>query len=80
MWASFFDPHPEYLVPEPWDSMYDPEKLTIPSLTPGEHDRNPPHFRLTQEENPDFRISLKPGSAFTATVPIIITNTARNPS
>ena len=29
LWASFFDPHPEYLVPEPWDSMYDPEKLTI---------------------------------------------------
>ncbi|NUU76837.1 sulfatase family protein [Paenibacillus xylanilyticus] len=54
LWASFFDPHPEYLVPEPWDSMYDPDELTIPSLTPGEHDRNPPHFQLTQEDHPDF--------------------------
>ncbi|MCA0753440.1 sulfatase-like hydrolase/transferase [Paenibacillus sp. N4] len=53
-WASFFDPHPEYLVPEPWDSMYDPDLLTIPSIVPGEHDQNPPHFGMTQEENPDF--------------------------
>lgn len=49
----FFDPHPEYLVPEPWDTMYDPDQLTIPSVTPGEHEHNPPHFRITQEENPD---------------------------
>lgn len=34
--------------------IYDPDQLTIPSLVPGEHDRNPPHFRLTQEDNPDF--------------------------
>ncbi|NOU90625.1 sulfatase-like hydrolase/transferase [Paenibacillus sp. LMG 31460] len=54
LWSSFFDPHPDYLVPEPWDTMYDPDQLTIPAVTPGEHDRNPPHFRMTQEENPDF--------------------------
>lgn len=54
LWSSFFDPHPDYLVPEPWDTMYDPDQLTIPGITPGEHDRNPPHFRMTQEENPDF--------------------------
>lgn len=54
LWASFFDPHPEYLIPEPWDTMYDPDQLTIPSLVPGEHDRNPPHFGMTQEEKPDF--------------------------
>src|SRR5690606_14025852 len=54
LWSSFFDPHPEYLVPEPWDTMYDPNQLTIPSVVPGEHDRNPPHFRMTQEDNPDF--------------------------
>lgn len=54
LWASFFDPHPEYLVPEPWASMYDPDKLTIPSITPGEHDKNPPHFGKTQEYVPDF--------------------------
>lgn len=54
LWASFPDPHPPYCVPEPWDTMYDPDKLTIPSMKAGEHDNNPPHFRLTQEENPDF--------------------------
>ncbi|GGA44372.1 sulfatase family protein [Paenibacillus physcomitrellae] len=61
LWASFFDPHPEYLVPEPWDTMYDPEQLTIPSMVPGEHDRNPPHFGLTQEENPDFSHLMETG-------------------
>ncbi len=54
LWASFFDPHPPYLVPEPWDKLYDPERLTVPALVPGEHDNNPPHFQLTQQENPDF--------------------------
>jgi uncharacterized sulfatase len=54
LWSSFFDPHPPYLAPEPWDTMYDPDQLTIPQVTPGEHDRNPPHFRLTQEKQPDF--------------------------
>lgn len=54
LWASFFDPHPPYLVPEPWDSMYDPGTLTVPAGLPGEHDRNPPHHRLTQEREPNF--------------------------
>jgi arylsulfatase A-like enzyme len=54
LWASFFDPHPDYLVPEPWDTMYDPAKVTVPAITPGEHDRNPPHFAMTQQEKPDF--------------------------
>ncbi|WP_018755901.1 sulfatase family protein [Paenibacillus terrigena] len=54
LWSSFFDPHPDYLVPAPWDAMYDPDNLTIPSISTGEHDRNPPHFAMTQEERPDF--------------------------
>lgn len=54
LWASFFDPHPKYLVPEPWDTMYNPETLTVPSVTPGEHDNNPVHFQLTQQKKPDF--------------------------
>lgn len=53
LWASYFDPHPSYLVPEPWAGMYDPEDMVVPEATPGEHDRNPPHFRMTQEESPD---------------------------
>jgi arylsulfatase A-like enzyme len=54
LWASFFDPHPPYLVPEPWDTMYDPAAMDVPQMTPGEHDANPEHFRMTQEEKPDF--------------------------
>ena len=54
LWASFLDPHPPYLVPEPWASMYDPARLTLPEVTAGEHDRNPPHFGLTQQADPDF--------------------------
>ncbi len=54
LWSSFFDPHPSYLVPEPWDTMYDPAKVTVPQITPGEHDQNPIHFQMTQQENPDF--------------------------
>ncbi len=63
LWASFFDPHPAYLVPEPWDAMYDPDELTVPRLVPGEHDANPPHFRLTQEPAPDFSPWRQSGQA-----------------
>ncbi|WP_433019050.1 sulfatase family protein [Kribbella sp. CA-294648] len=54
LWASFLDPHPPYLVPGPWDRMYDPERLTVPEVAAGEHDRNPPQFALTQQAEPDF--------------------------
>ncbi|MAE20722.1 sulfatase [Candidatus Poribacteria bacterium] len=54
LWASFFDPHPKYLVPEPWNTMYNSAHLTVPSVVEGEHDRNPPHFQMTQQKNPDF--------------------------
>lgn len=53
-WASFHDPHPPYLVSEPWASMYRPEDMEPGELTPGEHDANPPTFGLTQRERPDF--------------------------
>ena len=49
LWSSFFDPHPPYLVPEPWDTKYDPASLTVPELVPGEHEANPPHFAMTQQ-------------------------------
>lgn len=54
LWSSFFDPHPQYFAPAPWDAMYDPEALTVPGLHAGEHEQNPPHFALTQREDPDF--------------------------
>ena len=53
--ANFHDPHPPYSVSEPWASMYDPEDMVPGELTPGEHDKNPPHFAMTQEERPKFR-------------------------
>ena len=59
----FFDPHPDYLVPEPWDTMYDPDELTIPQMVEGEHDKNPPHFRLTQDKNPEISSYLSSGKA-----------------
>lgn len=62
LWASFFDPHPQCMAPAPWDTLYDPERLTVPALRPGEHDRNPLHFRLTQEPNPDISAYECPGS------------------
>ena len=55
LWASFHDPHPPYLVPEPWASMYHFEDMEPGRLIPGEHDQNPPHFRLTQEDRPDYK-------------------------
>lgn len=54
VWASFHDPHPPYLVPAPWDTMYDPADMAPGSLVPGELDLMPPHFALTQQEHPDF--------------------------
>lgn len=29
-------------------------------MTPGEHDRNPPHFQLTQQKHPDFSVYQEP--------------------
>lgn len=55
LWSSFFDPHPSYLVPEPWDTMYDPDAVDLPQLHSGEHESNPPHFKQTQE--PEFDAS-----------------------
>ncbi len=61
LWASFFDPHPPYLVPSPWDTMYDPNEIDVPGMDEGEHEVNPPHFGMTQEERPDFSSYREPG-------------------
>lgn len=61
LWSSFFDPHPQYFAPEPWDTMYDPDNLTIPEVTEGEHDKNPPHYKLTQELKPNFKPYMESG-------------------
>jgi len=63
LWASFFDPHPAYFAPKPWDTMYNPDSITTPEITEGEHDKNPPHFQLTQQINPDFSPYRESGQA-----------------
>ncbi|MCY3780121.1 MAG: sulfatase-like hydrolase/transferase [Chloroflexi bacterium] len=63
LWASFFDPHPKYLAPEPWDMMYDPAAVSMPAVTPGEHDVSPPHLQLTQQTNPDFSAWQEPNGS-----------------
>ena len=63
LWASFFDPHPKYLAPEPWDTMYDPADVSVPAVTPGEHDQSPPHLQLTQEPDPDFSAWQEPNGS-----------------
>ena len=60
IWSSFHDPHPPYIVSEPWASMYDPDEMEPGSLTPGEHDANPDHFRFAAVENdPEFWAEAK---------------------
>ncbi len=56
LWASFFDPHPQYMIPEPYASMYDPAKVTVPEFTEGEFDDKPPHFAMTRDPNADWSV------------------------
>jgi len=58
--SNFHDPHPPYIVSEPWAGMYDPADMVPGELTPGEHDANPPHFAMTQEAQPDFASHFAP--------------------
>lgn len=53
LWASFFDPHNPYLVPEPWASMYNPEDMDVPETMEDDIADMPLHYRITREENPD---------------------------
>ena len=43
--------------------MYDPDAITVPAVTPGEHDNSPPHLQLTQQANPDFSAWQEPNGA-----------------
>ncbi|MBT7163587.1 MAG: sulfatase-like hydrolase/transferase [Victivallales bacterium] len=60
LWASFFDPHPQYMVPEPYASMYDPEEVTVPEHSEGEFEDKPPYFALSQQRKPDFSAFQEP--------------------
>ncbi len=54
LWASFSDPHPPYIAPEPYDSMYDPREMPCPEWTMEEHDKNPPHYRMAFDPQADY--------------------------
>jgi uncharacterized sulfatase len=54
LWSSFFDPHPPYLVSQPWASMYRAEDMQPGRLTEGEMALLPPPLQKTQEASPDF--------------------------
>jgi uncharacterized sulfatase len=61
LWASFLDPHPPYLAPEPYASMYDPGKLTVPKMFETDLCDNSPLYNLTQTANPDISQYKKSG-------------------
>jgi len=61
LWESFLDPHPPYMVPEPYASMYDPRDVTVPEHREGEFDDKPPYFKLSQQKNPNFSGFQEPG-------------------
>ena len=48
LWASFFDPHNPYLIPEPWASMYKPEDMDIPETVNDDISDMPLHYRVTR--------------------------------
>jgi len=63
IWSSFHDPHPPYLVSEPWASLYDPADMVPGRLIEGEHKANPVHFRKTQEQDMAFWRAAAKGEA-----------------
>ncbi|MCB0041283.1 MAG: sulfatase-like hydrolase/transferase, partial [Caldilinea sp.] len=61
LWASFFDPHPPYAVPEPWASMYDPADMQPGRYVEGEFAGMPPQFARTRQVDPSFADYAEPG-------------------
>lgn len=47
---SYWKPHLPFSVPEPYFSMYDPNRVPLPELREGELDRKPPMQKLFREE------------------------------
>ena len=62
-WSSYHDPHPPYVVPEPWASMYDPDQMDseIGEFHDGEFDDMPPPHRMTRDAAADFRPFMHDG-------------------
>jgi len=54
-WSSFHDPHPPYVVPEPWASMYDPKDMEVGELVEGELEKMPPPHQMTRQKDVDWK-------------------------
>jgi arylsulfatase A-like enzyme len=61
LWISHPDPHGPNVAPERWTSMYNSDDLDVPEVTNGEHDKNPPHFQMTQQEKPNRLVYAEEG-------------------
>lgn len=61
IWSSFHDPHPPYIAPEPWASMYRPQDMPIGRIEPGELQTMVPYVARTQQPDPDFSEFKDPG-------------------
>lgn len=49
LWASFFDPHPPYLLPEPWASMYNPDDMDVPESIDDDVTDMPLQYRMSRD-------------------------------
>ncbi len=59
LWASFLDPHYPQVVPEPWGTMYDPGKITLPDTLNQNHKDSPPLVQMTQNRNMILRKQME---------------------
>ncbi|UOF88758.1 sulfatase-like hydrolase/transferase [Fodinisporobacter ferrooxydans] len=59
MWVSFPDPHSPYQVPEPYASLYDPERIPEPKIKPGELMTKPEGLRELQKIQKMDHVSMK---------------------
>ena len=76
LWSRFADPHPPYLVPEPWASMYNPADMKPGQRsTPPKRNIGQAMLERTQQKSPnysDFAETPGPATAYTP-----ISSTAR---
>lgn len=50
-WVRLHGSHDPYVVPRPYDTMYDPAKLALPAYRAGEYDQKPPRQKRTWSSN-----------------------------
>jgi len=63
MWVSFQDPHRPHVVPAPYDTMYDPQKVPYLGYRDGEHGGRPEFYRELFSEQEKFSARF-PGNKF----------------